>query len=162
MGPTSMPDALSTFGTILKMEAKTDSQKKIAELAHMALARIFIDRGMYTAALDEYARIGLKSDLFNDALYESAWVNIKGKDYGAAARSLDLLMLNAPDSNHDPRGAICSSGSLHIRRKAVRRRRTRSPRRATAYEPIHLSLEEALSKIPRRAGLLSRSHQRRI
>jgi TolA-binding protein len=147
MGTESLPHALDTFGTILKAEPKTDSQKKITELAHMAMARIFMDRGQYTNSLDEYAKIGLKSDLFNDALYESAWVSIKSKDYAKAARSLDLLLLNAPESNLIPEVRLLI-GQLQIRQDSFAQATDTFTKTRSAYEPVHMSLKEALAKLP--------------
>ncbi|MCU1276679.1 MAG: hypothetical protein JWM53_225, partial [bacterium] len=117
MGGDHLADAVMTFGTILKTPAKTDSQKRITELAHLAMARIYYDRGQFTNAIDEYGKIGTKSEYFNDALYEAAWVSIKGKEYDKAARSLDLLMLNAPDSPLIPEVKLLI-GQLHIRENA--------------------------------------------
>ena len=52
LGGEHLADAIQAFGTILKTPAKTDSQKRITELAHMALARIYYDRGQFTNALE--------------------------------------------------------------------------------------------------------------
>jgi TolA-binding protein len=147
MGTEHLPEALQTFGTILKTEPKTDSQKKIAELAHLALARIFMDRGQYTNALDEYARIGIKSDLFNDALYESAWVSIKSKDYAKAARSLDLLLLNAPESPLAPEVRLLI-GQLQIRQDSFSQATDTFTKTRSQYEPIHNQLKDAVAKLP--------------
>jgi tetratricopeptide (TPR) repeat protein len=145
MGPDHLPDALQAFGTILKTDAKTDAQKHIVELAHMALARIYYDRGQFTNALDEYSKIGVKSELFNDALYESAWVSIKGKDYEKAARSLDLLLLNAPDSPLIPEVKLLI-GRLHINDKAYGPATDSFTKTRDEYSPIHRQLSDALSK----------------
>jgi len=128
MGGEHLQDAIMAFGTILKTPAKTDSQKRITELAHLALARIYYDRGQFTNAYDEYGKIGTKSEFFNDALYEAAWVAIKGKEYDKAARSLDLLMLNAPDSPLIPEVKLLI-GQLHIRPAGRRQERVGDRRR---------------------------------
>jgi tetratricopeptide (TPR) repeat protein len=145
MGGEHLQDALVTFGTILKTEAKTDSQKRIAELAHMALARIYLDRGQLTNSLDEYSRISTKSALFNDALYESAWVSIKGKDFTKAARALDLLQLNAPDSPLIPEVRLLV-GSLHIRQSQYGPATETFTKTRDDYEPIRSQLESELAK----------------
>ena len=87
MGGDHLADAIMTFGTILKTPAKTDSQKRITELAHLALARIYYDRGQFTNAVTEYGKIGLKSEYLNEALYESALLG----DVAELMRLLDDL-----------------------------------------------------------------------
>lgn len=151
MGPEHLHDALLAFGTILKTPAKTDSQKRIAELAHMAMARIYYDRGQFTNALDEYGKIGTKSELFNDALYESAWVSIKAKDFQKAARTLDLLELNAPDSPLIPEVKLLL-GQLHIKgglagdQEEFNRAIDSFHKTRDTYEPIHKQLADELAK----------------
>jgi tetratricopeptide (TPR) repeat protein len=145
MGPEHLPEALQAFGTILKTTAKTDSQKRITELAHMAMARIYYDRGQFTNALDEYAKISTKSEYFNDALYESAWVSIKGKEYDKAARALDLLLLNAPDSPLIPEVKLLI-GQLKIRENAYGPATDAFTKARDEYAPIHRQLAEALQK----------------
>jgi tetratricopeptide (TPR) repeat protein len=145
MGPEHLPEALMAFGTILKTEPKTDSQKRITELAHMAMARIYYDRGQFTNALDEYAKISTKSDLFNDALYEMAWVSIKGKEYEKAARALDLLLLNAPDTPLIPEVKLLI-GQLHIRETAYTPATEAFTKARDEYAPIHRQLSDALAQ----------------
>ena len=145
MGGEHLQDAIMAFGTILKTPAKTDSQKRITELAHLALARIYYDRGQFTNALDEYGKISTKSEFFNDALYEAAWVSIKGKDYAKAARSLDLLMLNAPDSPLIPEVKLLI-GQLHIREDAYQPATETFQKTRDEYAPVHRALYDAMMK----------------
>lgn len=145
LGGAHIQEAVQAFGTILKTPAKTDSQKRIAELAHLALARIDYERGQFTAALDEYGKITPKSEFYNDALYESAWVNIKAKDYQKAARTLDLLELNAPDSPLIPEVKLLV-GQLHIRENKFGPATDKFTKTRDEYAPIHKQLADALAK----------------
>jgi tetratricopeptide (TPR) repeat protein len=145
MGGEHLPEGLQAFATILKTTPKTDSQKRITELAHLAMARIYYDRGQFTNALDEYAKISVKSEMFNDALYESAWVSIKGKDYEKAARALDLLQLNAPESPLIPEVKLLI-GQLHIRENAYGPATEAFSKARSEYGPIHHALSDALAK----------------
>lgn len=145
LGGDHLADALLAFATIVKTPAKTESQKRITELAHMAMARIYYDRGQFTNAFAEYSKIGLKSELINEALYEMAWVSIKGKEYDKAARSLDLLMLNAPDSPLIPEVKLLI-GQLHIRENAYQPATDTFVRTRDEYAPVHRQLYDALMK----------------
>jgi tetratricopeptide (TPR) repeat protein len=144
-GQDHWDDAVSAFSTILKNEAKTDSQKRITELAHMALARIFLERGQLTQALDEYTKIAQKSDHFNDMLYESAWVAIKGKDYLKARRQLDLLLLSAPDSPLAPEVKLLI-GTLHVRQSEFGPATDSFTKTRDEFEPVYKLLEGELAK----------------
>jgi tetratricopeptide (TPR) repeat protein len=144
-GADHYDEAISAFATILKTPAKTDSQKRITELAHMALARIYLERGQLTQAQDEYAKIGQKSDQFNDMLYESAWVAIKGKDYTKARRQLDLLLLNAPDTPLAPEVKLLV-GSLHIRQNEYGPATDTFTKTRDEYDPLHKLLTDEMQK----------------
>jgi tetratricopeptide (TPR) repeat protein len=145
MGKDHLDDALVAFSTILKAEAKTDSQKRITELAHLALARIFLERGQLNNSLEEYGKIGTKSDYFNDALYESAWVAIKGKDYQKARRSLDLLLTNSPDYAQAPEVKLLVGG-LHIREENYGPATEQFAKTREEYDPVHKQLSDDLAK----------------
>ena len=56
-----LAEAIAVYEGILRSDARTDSQKRISELAHLALGRIYYDRGQLTNAAREYAKIPLRS-----------------------------------------------------------------------------------------------------
>jgi TolA-binding protein len=145
MGADHLEDAVQTFATILKTEPKTDSQKLITELAHMALGRIYLERGQLTQSLDEYSKVSNKSSSFNDMLYESAWTHIKGKEYVSAARQLDLLLLNAPDSPLAPEVKLLL-GSLQIRQNQFGPATDSFTKTRDTYAPVHKQLTDELAK----------------
>ena len=153
-GGAKLEEARAAFATILKNEPDpkdknaqplSDAQKLIVSLAHMALARIYYDQGQLTNSLDEYGKIDQKSELFNDSLYEAAWVAIKGKDFLAARRKLDLLMLNAPDSPLAPEVKLLI-GSLHIRQEAYGPATESFTKTRDEFSPIQKQLADELAK----------------
>jgi len=150
-GAEKFDDAVAAFSTILKPppQGKTlsDAQKLIVDLARMAVARIYLERAQLTQALDEYTKIGQKSDQFNDMLYESAWVAIKAKDYPRARRQLDLLLLNAPSSPLAPEVKLLI-GSLHIRQNEYGPATDSFTKTRDEFEPVHRLLETELQKTP--------------
>ncbi len=146
IGGAHLAEAIATYGNVLKTDAKNDAQKRIVELTHMALARIYLDRDQLTNALNEYSKLSSKSDLFNDALYESAWVSIRGKEYLKARRALDLLMLNAPDSSLAPEVKLLV-GKLFIRQQEYGPATDMFSRTREEYQPIRKQLEAELAKL---------------
>ena len=90
-------EAIQAFATILKGAAKTDSQKKIVELAHMALARIYLERGQLTQAQDEYS---------NDVFPLSATLS---STETLAAITAPVILLPVPDILSPPRAMTAPS-----------------------------------------------------
>jgi tetratricopeptide (TPR) repeat protein len=138
-------EALQVFDAILKTDAKTDSQKRIAELSHMAIGRIFYDRGQFTNAKTEYSKISTKSELFADSLFEQAWVAIKAKEYKQAFHALDLLLTAKPDDPVVPEVKLLI-GNLHIREAEWGKATDQFTKTRDEFEPIHHQLEEILAK----------------
>ena len=70
---------------------------------------------LWSRAIDQYLMISRRSEMFDDALYEVAWVYVKNKKYEEALRALELLALADPDSSKMPEVRILE-GNLRIRR----------------------------------------------
>jgi tetratricopeptide (TPR) repeat protein len=107
--------ATDTFVELTRREPETDDDRRVLELAHMALGRLYYDRGQASNAIDAYLQISRKSELFDDALYEIAWVYVKAGQFDRALRALELLALANPDSARLPDVRILE-GNLRIRR----------------------------------------------
>jgi TolA-binding protein len=107
--------AAKVFHALIRTPAKTKAQKRIVDLAHLALGRIHYERDQTTEAVDHYLMIGRKSDLFDEALYEVAFVYVKGKQFDKALRALELLALANPTSAMVPEVRLLE-GNLRIRK----------------------------------------------
>ena len=107
--------ATDTFAAIIDKGPKRPSDRRVIELAQLALGRLYYERDQPTKAIDAYLMIDRKSDLFDDALYEVAWVYVKGKQFDKALRALELLALNDPGSQKLPTVKLLE-GNLRIRK----------------------------------------------
>jgi len=107
--------AADTFKTLTQRKATSDDEKRVSELSHMALGRLFYERDQPSKAVDEYLRISRRSDLFDEALYEVTWVYVKNKEFDKALRALELLALADPTSERMPDVRILE-GNLRIRK----------------------------------------------
>jgi tetratricopeptide (TPR) repeat protein len=87
----------------------------VVELGQLALGRLYYERDQPTKAIDAYLLIDRKSDLFDEALYEVAWVYVKAKSFDKALRALELLALADPTSQKLPTVKILE-GNLRIRK----------------------------------------------
>jgi TolA-binding protein len=138
-------EALSAFAALVQATPRTDAERRIIELGHLALGRIYYDQGQTTRAHEEYLQISQKSDLFPDALYESAWVAIKSKDYRRALRQLELLVLAQPDSLTVPEAKLLM-GSLQIRLNEHQPATKWFQKTRDEFQPVQRQLEELLQK----------------
>ncbi|HTM20865.1 MAG TPA: tetratricopeptide repeat protein [Kofleriaceae bacterium] len=149
--------ALRVYSALLKMAPKNKDDRKVAELTHLAMGRVYYEcdtpeqcavaltaaekdkvkkeyakqnlsdeqmnehyadlrsKKLWSRAIDQYLMISRRSEMFDDALYEIAWVYVKNKKYEEALRALELLALADPDATKMPEVRLLE-GNLRIRR----------------------------------------------
>ncbi|MCA9675262.1 MAG: tetratricopeptide repeat protein [Kofleriaceae bacterium] len=107
--------ATKTFAALIKRQAKTPDEQRVVELGQLALGRLYYERDQPTKAIDSYLLLDRKSDLFDEALYEVAWVYVKAKQFDKALRALELLALADPTSSKLPTVNLLE-GNLRIRK----------------------------------------------
>lgn len=107
--------ATQAMAALLEREGRNDDEKRVQELAQLALGRLYYERDQPTKAIDSYLLIDRKSDLFPDALYEVAWVYVKSAQFDKALRALELLALADPTSQKLPTVKLLE-GNLRIRK----------------------------------------------
>lgn len=88
---------------------------RVIELAHLALGRIYYETDRLAEAVDAYLEVDRKSDLFEDAAYEIAWVFVKLKQFDKALLAIELLAGIAPGTSLVPSVGILE-GNLRIRK----------------------------------------------
>ncbi len=108
-------EASTVYEELIRRQPQGDNDKKVVELAHMALGRLFYERDQTTKAIDQYLMVSRKSALFDEALYEVAWVYVKDHKFDKALRALELLELANPTSAVAPDVRILE-GNLRIRK----------------------------------------------
>ncbi len=107
--------ATQIFTRLTNERPKTPNDRRVIELSHMALGRLYYERDLPSKSIDSYLEIDRHSDLFPDALYEVAWVYVKGKQFDKALRALELLSLSEPNSTKTATVRILE-GNLRIRK----------------------------------------------
>lgn len=110
-----LPGALRTYATLTRSQPDDDDDKRVVELSWMALGRLHYERDQPSKAIDHYLQIDRRSDLFDEALLEVAWVYVKAKQFDKALRALELLSLADPTSAKMPEVKILE-GNLRIRK----------------------------------------------
>jgi tetratricopeptide (TPR) repeat protein len=99
-------EAAELFGKLVKQPARTDRDKTIIELSHLARGRIAYEQSQYTDAIDAYQNVDRDSENFVPALYEISWVFVKKGEFEKALRSTELLDELAPESTVAPESRI--------------------------------------------------------
>lgn len=107
--------ATEMFDELVATKPRTVNDRRVIELAQLALGRLYYERDQLSKSIDAYLMVDRRSDLFADALYEVAWVYVKGKQYDKALRALELLALSEPTSQKTPTVRILE-GNLRIRK----------------------------------------------
>lgn len=91
---------------------ETPEHRRVADLASLAIGRVRNALGLHREALDAYAQVPRTSAEFPRALYESAWVHLALEDTDAAARTLEVLSLAAPESPLIPEAQLVRANLL--------------------------------------------------
>ncbi len=112
--------ATEVFTDLVTRKPKTANDRRVIELSQLALGRVYYERDQPAKSIDSYLLVDRQSDLFPDALYEVAWVYVKGKQYDKALRALELLALSDPTSNKTATVRILE-GNLRIRKAQMMR-----------------------------------------
>lgn len=107
--------AVKTYTELVDQKPDSKDERRIVELSHMALGRLHYERDQRSKAIDEYLMISRRSDLFDEALFEVAWVYVKNAEFDKALRALELLALADPTSSKMPSVKILE-GNLRIRK----------------------------------------------
>ncbi len=71
--------------------------RRVTDLARLALGRLAYERGDLTAAVSAYASVRQDSAVFDEALYETVWIEVKRQDYARALRKLEVQLIVKPD-----------------------------------------------------------------
>lgn len=108
------PQAIEAFRSVLEGQATTQAQRQVAELAWLALGRIYYETDQLQEAVDAYQSVPRTSTVFARALFEIAWVHIRMGDAVRAERALEVLTVAAPDSPLIPDGKLLR-GQLLLR-----------------------------------------------
>jgi hypothetical protein len=107
--------ATEVFTDLTGRKPRTPNDRRVIELGDLALGRLYYERDQPGKSIDAYLLVDRHSDLFPDALYEVAWVYVKGKQYDKALRALELLELSDPNTTKTPTVRILE-GNLRIRK----------------------------------------------
>jgi tetratricopeptide (TPR) repeat protein len=119
--------------------------RKIMELARLALGRLYHDLGDIDRAVAVYQDVDRKSESFPEALLELAYCWIKGKAYEKARRALEILMLSRSDLQFVPEAQVLLGDLQVLLDRPDDATKTYNTVKET-FEPVRKELSEMLSK----------------
>lgn len=140
-----LANAATSFDAVLRVQPRTDADKEVQDLARLAIGRILYERGQFDKAKEIYATVPRSSKYWPDAQYEYAWNAIKGNDFKGAYRSLDLLLLQDPDSPRAPELRLLM-GNLNLRLNNFFVASETFGKTRDEFEPIHKQLLASLAQ----------------
>jgi len=111
-----LDDAAGYFKQVLDVSVDSDDDRKILDLALLALGRIGYERGNFAEAADWYGRIGGDSAYLDDKLYEIVWTFIKQEEWDQALNGVDIFLLAYPDHRYTARMKLIQ-GHLHVKQQ---------------------------------------------
>jgi tetratricopeptide (TPR) repeat protein len=109
-----LASASTTFDSILRAQPRNETDKEVQDLARLASGRLFYERNQFDKAAEAYNSVPRQSKHYSEAMDEATWNYIKAKDFLRASRSLELMLLQDPDSPRAPERQILR-GNLHLR-----------------------------------------------
>jgi tetratricopeptide (TPR) repeat protein len=109
-----LASASTTFDSILRIQPRNDTDKEVQDLARLAVGRLYYERNQFDKAAEAYNSVQRQSKHFAEAMDEATWNYIKAKDFQRAFRSLDLMLLQDPDSPKAPERQLLK-GNLQLR-----------------------------------------------
>jgi tetratricopeptide (TPR) repeat protein len=112
--------ATEIYTDLVGRKPRTNTDRRVIELAQLALGRIYYEREQPSKSIDAYLLVDRRSDLFPVALYEVGWVYVKSKQYDKALVALELLGRLDPQSTKAPTVKILE-GNLRIRKAQLLR-----------------------------------------
>lgn len=107
--------ATDVFTDLITRKPRTIADRRVLELGALALGRVYYEREQPIKSVDAYLLTDRHSDLFSDAVYEVAWVYVKGKQYDKALQALQLLNQSDAASSKTSTTRILE-GNLRIRK----------------------------------------------
>jgi tetratricopeptide (TPR) repeat protein len=98
--PARYAQAIELFRRVVELPAKTPDQKRIVDLAWIAMGRLYYETEQFSLAASAYGQVDRTSPEFSSMLYELGWVYVRLGDVERAQRALEVLSVADPSSRN--------------------------------------------------------------
>jgi tetratricopeptide (TPR) repeat protein len=92
--------AAAAFAQVAALSVQTPEDRKVHDLALLALGRIAYDQKNFTAAFEAYTSISGDSEYQDEKLYETIWTSIRREDWRDALNNVEIFLLGYPDHQY--------------------------------------------------------------
>ena len=163
----NLKQAVLEFQKVEAVVVTDTDQKRVHELALLALGRLYYELGDFAQASAYYGKIGAESEEFADKLYESVWSFVKqggaaeaafeaaapnsreaelatvdaNARWGDALGQVDNFLMAFPEHRHTAQLHVLQ-GHLHMKLKGYDAARTAYEEVVASYTPVAARLEE--------------------
>jgi tetratricopeptide (TPR) repeat protein len=90
--------AIDQFRRVARMPATTPAQRRVVDLAWMAVGRLCYEAEAYPEAAEAYSHVSRQSAEFSTMLHELSWVYVRVGDFQRAQRALEVLSIADPNN----------------------------------------------------------------
>ena len=141
--------AMETFTNLSQRKSDLDfwGKSELADMAVLAIARIYFDQGDYSRALVTYRKVG---DLFRDraqVLFEMAWCYASLEQYDGAIAQLAELIALFPASQQ-AKDAMLLSGYFRMQDKQFELSYDTFATAEVAYNKVATTLRQFIGRVP--------------
>ena len=122
MGRQKFAQGITVFRETLTLPRSTADHRRVKDLCHMAIGRLYYELADIPSAISEYTQVQADSDYYDDALYEMIWANVEAasqisagadaavvgtpfertRKYEEALRAMEIFNLAFPDDPREP------------------------------------------------------------
>lgn len=132
--------AIEEYRLVAAVVPETPEDRKVVDLANLALGRLYYEKGDFIASLTYYEKIRNSSDFFPDALYEMVWTSIKTEDYRQALQSVETFLLAFPEHQYTAQLKLLQ-GNLYMKEKRYEEALASYEEVAGEYTPVLSSIQ---------------------
>ncbi len=134
-----LDEATARFNKLSERVPEGLDDYHIYNLAHMALGRVAYEQERYEEALNHYATVDRRDEVFISAMYESAWANIQLGKFEQAQNMIDILISAEPDVDTYTK-AMLLGADLAQRNKKYERALAAYESLLERYDPVRTQL----------------------
>ena len=142
-----LDDAMPVFRNLAELSVETQDDRRVHDLALLAIGRIHYERAEYLEASEAYNEIQGDSEYLADKLYEITWTFIKQERFTEALRGVEIFLLAYSEHEYAAQLRVLQ-GHLHMLQE-------QHDDALTAYEQVIVDY----TPIRERFGVLARASE---
>ncbi|MGM0595843.1 MAG: tetratricopeptide repeat protein [Myxococcota bacterium] len=132
-------------GKLIHYKPQNKDETTIQNLARLAIGRIFYEMGITMESIKWYKLVDENSDLYEDALFEMAWVHVQENTFAKAIEIFSILEARNKNSIYLPRAKLLL-GYLKVRKEKWLDANKSFTKTSLKYQKVHDELKKLMDK----------------